>query len=451
MIQNRSELLSHGSINGRRSVLEIIEHALKSSDPYRATKKAVKFNDRELIIDGYRIDIQKKRNLYVIGAGKATYPIAKALEEILEDRITRGLIVVKRGQKEELKKIKKIEAGHPIPDVQGFQAAQEIMTIADEAKKDDLVFAIITGGSSALLPYPAEGISLEDLGNVNELLLFSGATIQEINAVRKHISQIKGGRLALRIQPAEIVNLTVSDVIGDWNMIDFITDNTVPDRSTFKDAITTLRKYNLLKHVPRSVRNHLRKADPNLETPKTFERITSRTWILMTNKETCEAAVHKAQTLGFEAQILSTMIEGESREAGIVHGGIAREIEAHHRPIKCPGVLISGGETTVRISGNQGRGGPNQEFILGFATKISGSARIVGAAVDTDGTDGLTDAAGGIADGLTMRRVKDLDLDVYESLQNHDSNSLLQMLGDTIMTGPTGTNVMNLRVLLVSR
>lgn len=451
IIQNRSELLSHGLVNGRRSALEIIEHALKSSDPYLATKRAIQSNNRELIIQGYRIDLRKKRNVYVIGAGKATYPIAKALEEILEDRVTHGLIVVKRGQKGELKNIRKIEAGHPIPDVQGFRAAKEIMTIADEAKKDDLVFAIITGGSSALLPYPVDGITLEDLGKVNELLLFSGAAIQEINAVRKHISQIKGGHLALRIQPAEIINLTVSDVIGDWKMIDFITDNTVPDSSTFEDAITALRKYSLWEQVPESIRDHLQQADPNLETPKFFENTAPRTYLLMTNVDTCVAAKNKAQALGFDAQILSTMIEGESSIAGIVHGGIAREIEAYKRPIKFPGALISGGETTVRINGNHGRGGPNQEFILGFATKIRGSKRIVGASVDTDGTDGPTDAAGGIADGLTIKRAKDQGLDIHESLQNHDSYSLLQALGDAIITGSTGTNVMNLRIILVSK
>jgi glycerate-2-kinase len=451
IIQNRSELLSHGLRAGRHSVLQIIEYALKLSDPYQATKKIIQFKNRELIIKGYHIDLRKKRNVYVIGAGKATFPIAKALEEILEDHITDGLIVVKQGQKGKLKKIRKIEAGHPIPDDRGFRAAKEIMTIADGAKKDDLVFAIITGGSSALLPYPIDSITLEDLGKMNELLLFSGAAIQEINAVRKHISQIKGGRLALRIQPAEIVNLTVSDVIGDWKMLDFITDNTVPDRSTFQDAMTTLRKYSLWEQVPDSIREHLQQANPNLETPKFFKNTTPRTYLLMTNADACVAAVKKAQALGFNARILSTMIEGESSVAGIVHGGIAREIESYNRPIQFPGVFISGGETTVRITRNHGKGGPNQEFILGFALKISESTRIVGASVDTDGTDGPTDAAGGIADGMTMKRADDQDLDVHESLLKHDSYSLLQALGDTIMTGSTGTNVMNLRVLLVSK
>jgi glycerate-2-kinase len=451
IIQNRRELLSHGLRKKRRSVLDIIEYALMASNPYLATKRTIRFQKRQLIINGYRIDLRKKRNVYVIGAGKATFPIAKALEEILGDKIVRGLIVVKQGQEGELERIKTIKAGHPLPDAQGFQAAKEILTIADEATYGDLVFAIITGGSSSLLSYPIAGITFEDLCKVNELLLYSGAVIQEINAVRKHISQIKGGRLALRIHPAEIVNLTVSDVIGDWKMIDCITDNTVPDRSTFEDAVTSLKKYCIWNEAPESIRNHLQKADPKLETPKTFGSIKPRTYLLMTNADACVAAVNKAQALGFNAKILSTMIEGESSEAGIVHGGIVREVEAYNRPVRLPGVLISGGETTVRIRGNHGKGGPNQEFILGFATKIGGSTQIIGASVDTDGTDGPTDVAGGMVDGLTLKRAENQALNLHESLQNHDSYSLLQALGDTIVTGSTGTNVMNLRILLVSK
>jgi glycerate-2-kinase len=349
-----------------------------------------------------------------------------------------------------LKRIKKVEAGHPLPDEDGVRGAEEVLEIADEAGSGDLVFAAITGGSSALMPLPVEGITLEETREVNEILLHSGAVIQEINAVRKHISRIKGGRLALHIHPAEIINLTVSDVIGDWKMLDYITGNTVPDSSTFQDALNSLKKYSLLEKMPESVRRHLQNAQPEMETPKYFKEVKVYTVILTTNKDACEAASERAEALGFNTMILSTRIEGESREAGIVHAGIAKEIEANNRPLRAPCVLISGGETTVTIEGDHGVGGPNQEFVLGFATKIGGSKRITGVSIDTDGTDGPTDIAGGVADGLTQERAEVENLHIHKSLMYHDSYPVFRSLGDTIYTGPTGTNVMNLRLIIVS-
>lgn len=450
IIKNREELLAHGLKGGRRVALDIIEHALKSVDPYQATKRVVLRQNNRLFIDNQHYNLKDVRNLYVIGAGKASFPIAKALEEVLGERIARGVVIVKRGQDGRLKRIKKIEAGHPLPDEDGLRGAEGVMEIADEAGRGDLVFAAITGGSSALMPLPVEGITLEETREVNEILLHSGAVIQEINAVRKHISRIKGGRLALHIHPAEIINLTVSDVIGDWKMLDYITGNTVPDSSTFQDAINSLKKYRLLEKIPESVRRHLQNARPEMETPKNFRKIKVHTVILATNEDACVAAVEKAEVLGFNAMILSTRIEGESREAGIIQAGIAKEIEVNDRPLRTPCVLVSGGETTVTIEGDHGEGGPNQEFVLGFATKIGGSKRIIGVSIDTDGTDGPTDVAGGVADGLTLERAEAGKLDIHESLMYHNAYSVLKSLGDTIYTGSTGTNVMNLRLIIVS-
>jgi len=450
IIKNREELLAHGLKGGRRVALDIIEHALKSVDPYQATKRVVLRQNNRLFIDNQHYNLKDVRNLYVIGAGKASFPIAKALEEVLGERIARGVVIVKRGQDGRLKRIKKIEAGHPLPDEDGLRGAEEVMEIADEAGHGDLVFAAITGGSSALMPLPVEGITLEETREVNEILLHSGAVIQEINAVRKHISRIKGGRLALHIHPAEIINLTVSDVIGDWKMLDYITGNTVPDSSTFQDAINSLKKYRLLEKIPESVRRHLQNARPEMETPKNFRKIKVHTVILATNEDACVAAAEKAEVLGFNAMILSTRIEGESREAGIIQAGIAKEIEVNDRPLRTPCVLVSGGETTVTIEGDHGEGGPNQEFVLGFATKIGGSKRIIGVSIDTDGTDGPTDVAGGVADGLTLERAEAGKLDIHESLMYHNAYSVLKSLGDTIYTGSTGTNVMNLRLIIVS-
>jgi glycerate 2-kinase len=449
MIKNRGELLAHGLKEGRRVALDIIEHALRPVDPYQATKRVVQRQNNRLFIGSQHYNLKDVRDLYVIGAGKASFPIAKALEDVLGDRIARGVVIVKRGQGGRLERIKKVEAGHPLPDEDGLRGAEEAIEIADEAGSGDLVFAAITGGSSALMPLPAENITLEEVREVNELLLHSGAVIQEINAVRKHISRIKGGRLALHIHPAEIINLTVSDVIGDWNMLDYITGNTVPDSSTFQDAINSLKKYRLLEKMPESVRRHLQNPRPERETPKHFRDVKVYTVILATNEDACLAAAERAEALGFNAMILSTRIEGESREAGIVHAGIAREIEVNDRPLRTPCVLISGGETTVTIEGDHGEGGPNQEFVLGFATKIGGSKRIIGVSMDTDGTDGPTDVAGGVVDGLTLERAEAGDINIHESLMRHNAYSVLKSLGDTIYTGSTGTNVMNLRLIIV--
>lgn len=451
IIKNKKELLSHGLKEYRRVALEIIEHSLKAVDPYKVTKRLIQLNKMMLTIGNVSYNLKKIEKIYVLGAGKATFPISKALEDILENKITQGIIIVKRNQKGTLTKIKKIEAGHPIPDKDGLQGAHEIITLADTASKKDLVFAIITGGSSSLMPLPAKGISLDEKCKVNELLLKSGAIIQEINAVRKHISKIKGGRLARHIYPAQLINLTVSDVIGDWDMLDYITGNTVPDTSTFQDAINTLNKYSLWNKIPISVRKYLKNARPEMETPKMFEGLNSHTFMLATNNDACLAAKKKAEALGFNSMILSTMIEGESREVGIVHAGIARGIKTDNRPLKPPCVLISGGETTVTIKSKSGEGGPNQEFILGLATKIGGSKEIVGISIDTDGTDGPTDIAGGVADGLTVKRAKRKNLDIYESLRNHNVSPTLRVLRDAVYTGATGTNVMNLRVIIISK
>lgn len=450
-VKNRDALLDHGIQYGRQIVLDVIEKGLHAVDPYKATHKLIQLHNNHLIIGNRTYDLKKRGNIYVLGAGKASFLIARALEDILEDRITHGIVIVKHGQEGQFKHIVKLEAGHPIPDHSGLQGAYKIFKLAEEMREEDLVFAVITGGSSALLPLPINGVSLEDKQIVTELLLHSGAVIQDINAVRKHISKIKGGRLALRLHPAEIVNLTVSDVIGDWKMLDYITDNTVPDTSTFQDAQLTLKKHDLWNHVPSSVKKHLQCADHKMETPKSLEGVRIHSHILATNEMACLAASQKAAALGLNSMILSTKLEGESVEAGIFHAGIAREIAEHNRPLKPPCIIVSGGETTVTIEGTHGSGGPNQEFTLGCAIKIRGYPEIVGASIDTDGTDGPTTAAGGIVDGDSVERANEYKLDIFESLQKHDSSNFLMTLDDAIYTGATGTNVMNLRVLAVLR
>ncbi len=449
IIKNREELLSHGNKRGRNAALDIVEHAIKAVDAYEATKKRVHVENRRLIVGDLNYDLSKVGNIYVIGGGKATFSIAQALDEILGQQIKLGVINVKRSEKHRLKHIEVIEAGHPIPDERGLEGAKKMIHIAKKAKEGDLVFCAITGGASALMPLPAGNISLEDKKIVTDLLLKCGATIDEINAVRKHISAIKGGRLAKHIYPAEIINLIVIDEIAGqpWGP-------TLPDTTTFKDAVNVLKKYNLLEKVPNSVREHLNGGlfDPRLETPKPkdFEGLKVHNIVLADNGIMCEAAKKRAEELGFNSLILTTVLEGESREVGIVLASIANEIEEKGRAIKPPCVLILGGETTVTITGQYGKGGPSQELVLGSSLKIAGSRNIVVASIDTDGTDGPTEIAGGIIDGYTLKRAKEKDVDVFKNLMTHNSSEVLMKLKDAITTRPTRTNVMDLNVVVIT-
>lgn len=342
IIRNRKQLLSHGNKKGREIILDIAEHGMAAVNAYVATRHKVHIRNGKLFVDELIYDISRIKHIYVIGGGKATFPIAQALDEILGNKIEKGYIVVKRGEKRRLKHIRVIEAGHPFPDHKGLAAAKKIVKIATEADEEDLVFCAITGGASALMPLPAGNITLEDKKRVTKMLLECGANIGEINSVRNHISAIKGGRLAQYIHPAETVNLIVIDEIAGrpWGP-------TVADPTTVEDAIHALRKYGLWKRTPTSVRKHLEGAliDKNLETPKPrdFECLKVHNVILADNQAMCEAAEARAKQLGFNTLVLSTKLEGESREAGIVLASIAREVQEKGRPVNPSAVLIAGG------------------------------------------------------------------------------------------------------------
>ncbi len=448
-ILNREELLSHGNVKAREVAVNVIEAALQKVDSYEAVKRMVSVQTaKSLAVGNLTFDLTKIRDIFVIGSGKATFPMARALDEILGKRIKKGLIVVKRGEKRKLRHIEVKEAGHPVPDEAGSEGARQILEIAETAGELDLVFCLITGGASALLPMPADEISLRDKQMVTEYLLKCGANIQEINTVRNHLSMIKGGKLALQIHPAEIVNLIVIDEIAGlpWGP-------TVPDPTTFADAMSILKKYNLDGKVPESVRRYLVKADPREETPTPddFARIGVKTHnvILADGGALCEAAKDSAEKLGLRSMILSSVMEGESREVGIALTGVAREIEKDNQPLEKPCVVVVGGETTVTMSDSHGEGGRNQEFALAASLKIDGSKSIAIASIGTDGTDGPTDIAGAIVDGYTVQRSLKEGLDIYGNLMCHNSSYVFRRLGDAIFTGSTGTNVMDLRLLVV--
>ena len=447
-IKNRDKLLSHGNVRLRRIAFDIVDHALAKADPYNAVKELVHLRGDTLTIGEVRLNLKKQGRIFLLGAGKATYPIAGALEEILGERIEDGVIICKYGQEGALSRSRLFFSGHPIPDEAGFHAAKEALALARKTRPGDIIFAGITGGSSALMPYPVEGVTLDEKKLVNKLLLTCGANIIEINAVRKHLSRIKGGRLAGAVHPqAHLINLTVSDVIG--SPLDYITCPTVPDTSSFEDARRTLSKYELWDKVPAAVARYLKAGGPALETPKDLSDHRIDNFIIVAGATACEGAAEKAEELNLQTMILSTMLEGESRELGGTFAAIAKEILSNRRPLQPPCVVIGGGETTVKITGEAGQGGPNQEFSLGAALWIDRIGEVVIIGLDSDGTDGPTDIAGGVVDNWTMERANALGIDVFSALNRHDVTPVLRRLEDAIHTGATGTNVNDLKLMLV--
>ena len=447
-VKNYDELIDHGNKLLREHLLNSIESALERVDPYRLTRELVRIEGGTLKIGDLEFNLSLLGRICVLGAGKATFPIAKALEEILDDRISEGLIIVKEDEDRKLNRIKVTRAGHPLPNKAGLAAAREIVTIASNGRNTDLFLVAFTGGSSALMPSPADGMSLEDKREITELLLGSGATIREVNAVRKHLSRTKGGRLAKAIAPATIVNITVSDVIGD--PLDCITDPTVTDSSTFDDAKHALMKYDLWDKIPKSARDCLSKADPTKETLKEYGALRVHNFIIANNVMAAEAALGHLTRAGFHSQVLTTSLEGESREVGYALASIASEILEYDRPMKKPASIVCAGETLVRLEPptKGAKGGPSQELAMAMAVRLQDRGNFAGIFFDTDGSDGPTDFAGAVIDSQTGQRAKALDLDLYESLKRHNVSTPLERLNDAVVTGPTGTNVMDLAIVI---
>lgn len=382
----------------------------------------------------------------VIGCGKSAAVMAAALEDAWPDSVISGVVVTRYGHAVPTRKIRVIEASHPVPDGNSEAGARAVLDAVQGLSADDLVIALISGGGSALMALPAPGLTLADKQAVNRALLASGATITEMNAVRKHLSAIKGGRLAAAAAPARVVTLAISDVPGDDAGV-IASGPTVPDSSTFADARALVARYgiSLAPHVA------ARLSQDGDETPKpgSLERTEFR--LIATPAMALERAAAAAQELGLTPVILGDALEGESREMGIVMAGIARSVRAHGQPVQAPAVLLSGGETTVSIgSGPAGRGGRNTEFLLALAVVLAGAPGIWAAAGDTDGIDGTEDAAGAIVTPDTLARARAAGMDPRAILTAHDSFSLFDALDDLIRTGPTLTNVNDVRAILIA-
>jgi glycerate 2-kinase len=436
----------------RKDILDIFYAGLDAADPKRAVTKILSLRDGEsLEIGGDFYDLKTFERIIVVGFGKAASPMALALEDILGSRIAEGTVTTKSGYGLPLKYISCAEAGHPIPDEEGLAAAKNILHLIEKAGEKDLVICLISGGGSALVPIPEQGISLTDKQETTQILLECGASIHEINAVRKHISKVKGGKLTRAAFPATIVALLLSDVIGDD--LDVIASGpTVPDRSTFGDCIDIIAKYDISASMPKSVISFLKRGaeGKEKETPKPGDPVfhASHAYIIGSSLHSLEAAKNKASAIGYNAMILSSSIEGETREVAKVHTAIAKEIGKTGNPLGKPACIISGGETTVTIRGN-GLGGRNTEFCLASAIEIEGLEGVTVLSGGTDGTDGPTDAAGAIVNGKTVTKVRSLGLDPHQYLKNNDSYHFFEATDDLLKTGPTMTNVMDLRIILV--
>ena len=456
-IKNSNQLIKNGVSEALRKLrgdaITVLEAALNSVDPYKAVLNNLKIVDGKLRVGNFKASLDDLRKIVVIGGGKAGGAMAEAVESVLGDRVSGGCVNVLQGTefRYNLKKIRLQGASHPIPNNDGVRGVAEMLMLISSMREKDLVICLISGGGSALMPYPAEGISLEDKQDVTSRLLMKGATIDDLNAVRKHLSAIKGGQLARRCYPTRVVSLILSDVVGD--PLDTIASGpTSPDTSTFRNAVDVLKKYKLWDDICSQVRERLEYGVKKVivETPKPGDEIFNHVTniIVGNNSIAAESAAEAAEALGYNSLIVSTMVEGEAAEVGTVLAGIARELVAKGRPLKPPAAVIVGGETTVNVRGS-GRGGRNQELALSLARRITG-LKAVAASLATDGIDGPTEASGAIVDGETSTKASKAGLSIEKFLAENDSHSFFKKIGDTIVTGPTGTNVNDLFLIITS-
>jgi len=447
-VQNAETLLSRGEVELRRDALRILDDALAAVDPYHACRRQLRCAGGELIAGDRAFPVGEPSRIWFFGAGKASFRIAQAVEDELGDRLEGGLVVCKEGHAGSLARIDVLHASHPIPSAASVAAARRMIERAGRTRAGDIVICGITGGSSALLTLPWDGLALSDLQSATEILLTCGADIFEINAVRKHLSRVGGGRLAATFDPGvRLINLTVSDVIGD--ALDYITDPTVPDTSTVDDARATLERFRLWERMPQPISRFLGPGGGVTETPKELPLPVRHDVVLLSAASPCEAARIGAEALGYAPLLLSTSFDGESQSLGRSFGAIARDIARRGVPMRPPCAVLGGGETIVRMSAFGGLGGPNQEFALAGALLLPRNGRAALLGIDTDGSDGPTQIAGALCDSTTAARADGRGIDLRRALEDHNVTPALLDLGDAVATGPTGTNVNDLKLLLV--
>ncbi|MER8923228.1 glycerate kinase [Mesorhizobium sp. M0802] len=417
-------------------LISIFNAAVAAADPERTIRD--------------HLPARPKGRTIVIGAGKGSAQMAAAFEKVWDGPIE-GLVVTRYGYGARCERIEIIEAAHPVPDAAGLEASRRLLEKVQGLTADDLVVALISGGGSALLPSPAAGLTLADEIAVNEALLASGAPIAAMNTIRKHLSTIKGGRLAAAAWPAKLVSLVVSDIPGD-NPALVASGPTVPDSGNRADALALIAAYGM--KLPNAVMAHINSPEADAPDPDDQRFSRNEVHLIASAGVSLEAAAAEAKRQGIEAVILSDSIEGEAREVGGVHAAIAREVATRNRPFKKPVLILSGGETTVTlrapVDGKRGKGGRNSEFLLAFAIGISGAGGIHALAADTDGIDGSEDNAGAFADGSTVSRMRAAGVDAKAMLAGNNAWTAFNAIGDLFVPGPTGTNVNDLRAILIS-
>ncbi|EYR77684.1 glycerate kinase [Shinella sp. DD12] len=459
-IKNSEVLLAQGDVDSRRIVLEIADRTLERLDSYHRIRSIMRMEGDVLHIGTRSWDLSKKRNVYLFGAGKACNQMAMAVDHVLGDRLTHGIAIVKiHEETDRFNKTEVYVGGHPLPNEEGFRASKKMIEIVDQAGPDDLFIAVISGGSSALMSCPIDGISLQDEIDTTDVLLKSGAGIYEINAVRRHISALNGGMLAKRIQDvgAELIGFGISDAVGSpatGNISEpyaaYKSTPIGPDATTLDDARATIVNFDVADRLPKSVVDYLMNAGPDKETPKAFPDNTY--FLINTLPDSCMFAQVICAEMGIPAVIVTSFLEGESRDAGTFFASLAREIQTYGNPVKAPCVLLSSGEVTTQILDNsviRGHGGPGQEMTVGFAiaaVKTKGACLL---SIDSEGTDGTAVVAGGITDSSSLKAATDKGINLYQTLREHSCFEALDAIGSAVFTGNTGTNLCDLNILYV--
>ncbi|WP_432661883.1 DUF4147 domain-containing protein [Wukongibacter baidiensis] len=459
-IKNFKELVSHGDKESRRIVLDITDKTLQKLDAYERIKSIAHMDGSILHIGTKSWDLSKKRNVYLFGAGKACNAMAMAIDEILGDYLTKGIAIVKISEDTDVFHNTDVYVGgHPLPNETGYLASKKILDIVKQSGPEDLFIVVISGGSSALMSCPIDGISLQDEIDTTDVMLKSGAGIYEVNAIRRHISQLNGGMLAKRIQEvgAELIGFGISDAVGNPPTSDigipyenYTSTPIGPDKTTLEDARNVIHNYNVAHRLPKSVVDYLMNVGPEGETPKAFPDNTY--FLLNTLPDSCIYAKEIAEEMGIPAMIVSSFLEGESKDAGTFFASIAREIQAYGNPIKPPCVLLSSGETTTKILDNSvitGHGGPGQELTASFAIAAAKTEGACMLSIDSEGTDGTTPVAGGITDSTSYATAIEKNVDIFAALRGHACYEALSEMGDAVFTGNTGTNLCDLNILYI--
>ncbi len=454
-ISNVDSLVDSAPAHIRRevkAVLQALDKAIAAVQPAKLLHDKITVRGEVFRVGGRRLNLDKFDEVVLLGAGKAALGMAKAILELLGRRIKRGVIVVPYGSNVKmLDCVEVLEAGHPIPDTNGVKAAQHIIELAESCKENTLAVFLLSGGASALIPLPADGVSLEDKIEITNLLMKSGANIHELNTVRKHISAIKGGQLAKALSRSRVVSLILSDVVGD-DIATIGSGPTAPDVTTYTDALQILERRGIIDKTPSSILTRLRRGASGEipETPKPSDNIFKHVTniVIGGNFDACRAAASFMRRSGYRSMIVSSHLEGEAREVGRAFSSVALSVERYGVPLKRPCAFVIGGETTVSVRGD-GVGGRNQELVLAAVEKLADTRKAVLASLGTDGIDGPTDAAGAICSSNTLRQALEAGLNADDYLRHNDSYNFFKKVGGLILTGRTGTNVGDVAILCV--